>query len=500
MVKVTLSKTTKVLIILAVALILGGSGGYLLWRVNQEKTVAPTDSDAGGSNAGCSASAPACNCTGTAAYFQNCYEANGTLCGNIACNGAIRCQCSDGWKTSTTVTSCKTLCGEDDGSKPTTKCSCAGGYGNNCGINCKFPSGTSCQAKANAACEPYVAMCNQDGTVSCEVYNENHKCYGQLEICNNPLFEPNCTKNTCDDGSWKSKPTGTYEYCEEISYTAEGTDSDGIDEASITAKLNNSAKATFDKTSTATTTTITDDLSTTTECLDPGEYTLDLTWKDKKGASSTDCTLTTTFEVLEQGIPDDWEISKKASEECLNEDTENPTSVISYVITVTNNAAQEESLDKIIDVLDTKVLQSYLGSISGGGTFASGSITWELEGTAETFTAGQSKTYTYTVTIPETVFGSYTNTVTGYPKEGDNFSDTETIIADCVVTPDEQPQTGIFDSTISKVLLGILMIMIGFNLHKISQVQLFLKKFGTSIDEVSDERRKRNFERKIVKK
>lgn len=38
-------KTVIVLILLF--LLVGGAGGYLLWRVNQEKTVAPTDSDAG---------------------------------------------------------------------------------------------------------------------------------------------------------------------------------------------------------------------------------------------------------------------------------------------------------------------------------------------------------------------------------------------------------------------------------------------------------------------
>jgi hypothetical protein len=494
MVKVTLSKTTKVLVILMVALILGGSGGYLLWRINQDKTVAPTDSDAGGS--GTAGTSYCCRfkcCDGTW-IARNC-NTTGTYDG--ICDGIDM----------------KSLCSGNGGygscSSDVTivKCSCKSWGAGMCGVDCTFPSGTKAavEAAAKKDCKDKVAMCDvSTGTTKIQDYNSSHVCYGKLEECKNP-YAPNPCKsatNTCDDGSWKSKPTGTYEYCEGVSYSALGTDSDGIDEASITVKLNNSAKATFDKTSTATTTTITDDLSTTTECLDPGDYTLDITWKDKRGATSTDCALTTTFKVLEEGTPaeNDWEISKRASEQCINPGTANPTSVISYVITVTNNAAQEESLDKIIDVLDTKVIQSYLGSISGGGTFASGSITWELEGTAEVFIAGQSKTYTYSVTIPETVFGSYTNTVTGYPKEGENFSDTETILADCVVTPDEQPQTGIFDSTISKVLLGILMIMIGFNLHRISQMQFFFKKLGISLNEISGERRKKNFERKIVKK
>lgn len=42
------SKKTLVILFLMLFLILGGSGGYLLWRVNQSKTVAPTDSHANG--------------------------------------------------------------------------------------------------------------------------------------------------------------------------------------------------------------------------------------------------------------------------------------------------------------------------------------------------------------------------------------------------------------------------------------------------------------------
>ncbi len=41
------NKKTLIVVLLILFLIVGGAGGYLLWRVNQEKTVAPTDSDAG---------------------------------------------------------------------------------------------------------------------------------------------------------------------------------------------------------------------------------------------------------------------------------------------------------------------------------------------------------------------------------------------------------------------------------------------------------------------
>lgn len=40
-------RKTMIIVLLVFFVLLGGGGGYLLWRVNQEDTVAPTDSDAG---------------------------------------------------------------------------------------------------------------------------------------------------------------------------------------------------------------------------------------------------------------------------------------------------------------------------------------------------------------------------------------------------------------------------------------------------------------------
>ena len=45
-VKVAMSKKGMLIALVIGVLLLGGGGGYLLWRVNQEDTVAPTDSDA----------------------------------------------------------------------------------------------------------------------------------------------------------------------------------------------------------------------------------------------------------------------------------------------------------------------------------------------------------------------------------------------------------------------------------------------------------------------
>lgn len=47
-IKFNASKKTTIILLVVLFFVIGGSGGYLLWRVNQSKTVAPTDSSAGG--------------------------------------------------------------------------------------------------------------------------------------------------------------------------------------------------------------------------------------------------------------------------------------------------------------------------------------------------------------------------------------------------------------------------------------------------------------------
>ena len=44
--KVKVGSKGMVIALIIGAILLGGGGGYLLWRVNQPKTVAPTDSEA----------------------------------------------------------------------------------------------------------------------------------------------------------------------------------------------------------------------------------------------------------------------------------------------------------------------------------------------------------------------------------------------------------------------------------------------------------------------
>ena len=217
-------------------------------------------------------------------------------------------------------------------------------------------------------------------------------------------------------------------------------------------------------------------------------------WKDTKGATSTNCALSTTFTVSEEVLNPDWDISKGVVEKCIDENTADPSSQLTYTVTVKNTGAGEGTITKIVDSLDAKVLEAYISNISNSGIYADGDITWTLSDTDKVFVADQSKVFTYIITVPKDTFGTYANTVTAYPAEGENVIANANVVADCVV---EAPDTGIFDSTWAKILVGVVFIGVGVNYLQISK---FTKKLYISVNEFSDDRRKKNFEKKVVKR
>lgn len=529
-IRLKLTKKLKIIIIVIFVLILGGSGGYLLWRTNQPDTVAPTDSEAGGGMGAC------CNAAGCVAGWKcdrtqkcgtsenptiygagvTCPANSNTKCRNdFTCNASGKCD----------PTSSLGVCVKDDdptgpgeGTCPNKNtCEWPNTLMSSSGCACELCKGKSvngCSGNPPTSCTPPgcpsgyeecgTSVSNESGTNSNCVKQDGTKCTVYHPDCNNPsnIFrycKPKVTTNTCDSGEWLTKPTGSYQYCDPITYTAKAKDKDGIDKTSVVAKLNNANRtATTFTNETTTTVDISESLSTATNCLSAGTYTLDLKWKDKKGAESTNCALTTTFSILAEEQNPDWTIAKTGAEQCI----ESGDAQIIYTIKVKNIGTGTGSIDKIVDTLDSKVLASYItGTISSGGLFGSGSITWELEGADETFAADQEKSYTYTLVIPKTAFGTYTNTATAYPTTGENFSDSVEVKVDC---EQDIPQTGLFDSTVAKIAAGVILLLLGFNLHRVDsgfrRVQNSLNKLSISIQDTQSERRKKNFEKKIVKK
>lgn len=530
-VRINLTKKGKIGILAIVMLVLAGAGGYLLWRVNNPATISPDVSEATGGVGAC------CGPAGCVAGWkcdtsQSCSETKTVTCSYptqvVSCGtykGATGKPSSTCQYAGQSITCSYSIGGkcvkEDDPGGPTegtctNKCEWPQTLMSDKNCACELCQGISvngCSGNPPASC-PSLGSC-PSGTVSCgdstshsssvDCKKSTVTCTVYHKDCNNPSViyrycQTASSTNTCDSGAWVTKPTGTYAHCANIAYSANAIDSDGIDESSIAVKLNSTSRTTFAKSTSGTTTNISETLSSANNCLAAGSYTLNMSWKDKKGATSTNCALSTTFTVQAEQTNPNWSITKGVVEKCVDENTTNPTSQLTYTITVKNTGTAEGTITKIVDTLDTKVKSTEITNISKGGTYASGNITWTLSSTEKVFAINQEKVYTYVVTIPKTEFGEYKNVVTAYPSTGDNITANADIKADCTVAP----QTGLFDTTLSKIVLGVALIMIGATFSHIStgfvNVYTWGKKLRTSIADMKEEQRKKNFEKKVVKR
>jgi hypothetical protein len=373
----------------------------------------------------------------------------------------------------------------------------------------------------------------------------------------------------CDGGDWDTngKPSGVYPYCSDIAYSFVAKDADGVDKSSIIVKVNNDVRVNASKATIKTgdkEIRVKETLSTETNCLEPGDYTISAVWKDVKGAGGvgTACALATSFTVAEEIKNPDWNITKIPAESCIDDNTENPKAKLEYTITIKNTGEGSGEITSIVDTLDSKVLETYIENISSNGKFAGGKISWTLTGTDGQFTPGQSKTYTYSLLIPKDAFGTYDNTVTAVPSEGNSLIANASVTADCIVqesqepeeepvvppeepeapseepealpeepeappeepeTPPEEPlpETGIFDNSQNTLLAGFGLLILGFT-WRIFGKGIFVsieflgkvpKKISIQMRDIKEDirakkrikemkiadKRKKDFERKVVK-
>lgn len=454
---IRLTKTSKVIFAISIVL-LSSALGYLIWRVNQEENLDPDDSEAGATvPAGCSASATEALTSNCLIWFAEpgqtsaCIANRSACCGNLVDvdNGCERCLCCNGtWVTGNT--GCSTLCTNNGGygsceEVPVEKCFCES-WSDACGTNCTFPDGVQAEVDAKAAnsCKPYIAMCNvSTGDYVIEEYTPSHVCYNKVSQCNNPFAENPCVTNVCDAGAWVTRPTGNMSFTSDISYSATATDSNGIDLDSISVKLCTGTVTTCTtgqtlsptKTGSSSPITISGVLSSAAQRLAAGTYTMTITWKDSLGVTGTNCTLTTTFTVLPQETNPNWDITKGVVGLCIDEGTENPKSELTYTITVRNTGDGAGTISKIEDVLDAKVLASFVQSgITAPGVFTDGKIIWSYPSPNElSIAAGATKTFTYKLVIDKDHFGTYANEVTLTPVGSTAIKATANILADCDV-------------------------------------------------------------------
>lgn len=593
--KIRLTKKGKIALFVILGIIVLGSGGYLVWRVTQQDTVAPTDSDAGGGGDGggcCLASyvngnwmcptgtwyGRVVNCWNTrvAVDYQSDIFINDvddclgdTTCRNkLAACDSVATYCYD----KGTVNSCgdNHYCLTSSKSEAATCLECENKTieedecyaGSDCPA-CEYPNVGFCVSgeckcliwsttgmpqpcedtgdtyTCIATCPTGKVECSSSSEEGCTEVRKDCTC----SVCKNKSYDTIYCKdapvdeNICQGKNTLETPSGTYSYCQkDIAARVEATDPDDIDNISVTLNSTTLEECTTNPTETC---YQTNEVEGNTriivnineyECLDAGEYTISMDWTDGLGNEGTECAYTASFtideppieascgdgilgntsgEQCELGDPTgysctwdtcdqdtctcpstnpDWSITKVGVESCIEDEAR-----ATYTITVRNIGDAQGSIDRVVDVLDTKVLEGYIYNISGDGEYASGQITWDLEGDDETFDVDESMTFTYYIQVPSDDFGTYDNTVTAYPGEGDSFSADEEVDLDCDIPEEEEetiPQTGLFDSSLAKIVAGIVLMVVGFSWNKINYS---VKEY------VSDSRIKR-FENKVAKK
>ena len=524
--KIRITKKGKILLFVLLGIVILGSGGYLLWRVLQPDTIAPTDSDAGGGNGICcvptSLGGPGCvsgytckpaTCSGSEGLipYLGCTGTD-TKDGFQCCGTDLRCRNLGAGTTSTCNLSTKTCtvsseytCVEDDGDEPPTEGDCKD-------FICEWPevvmSGRNDPSEEICRCEPCTGKVSSDpwsctgNPPSCTPPS----CPTGYESCGTSVNHEsgsNCVKNS----SLKcvthhpdcNNPSYVFTYCKQI---VEETPlcGDGIlgNTSGEQCELGNptGVSCTWD---TCNQSTCTCPEITTPSCGDGILGNTDGEQCELNNPTGVSCMWDTcnqsscTCPIVETNP--DWDISKVGVESCV-EQGEIVEGKITYNITVTNTGDAQGSIDKVVDVLDSKVLEGYIFTISSPGMYSSGSITWDLQGDDEIFDINETQTYTYYIQVPSTALGIYENIVTAYPREGNSLSAIEIVDLICEIPeiPDI-PQTGIFDNSIGRILSGAFLILIGIILNK-SDLNL-REKILYSAKEYISEKRIRNFERKV---
>lgn len=153
--------------------------------------------------------------------------------------------------------------------------------------------------------------------------------------------------------------------------------------------------------------------------------------------------------------------------------------VLRYTITVTNISTVSGTISKIEEVID----QSYINanivplSISTGGTLQGNKITWVGSSTDRNFSAGQTKTYTYELRIPNSLLGQFnsnrTSTSTVTYDTSVAIGNVNTFVLNskhsCPITTTNlvQPTTPTLPSTSIEdgfrlLILGSILIVLGF--------------------------------------
>ena len=166
---------------------------------------------------------------------------------------------------------------------------------------------------------------------------------------------------------------------------------------------------------------------------------------------------------------------KSAAEVC----TSNGDAQISYTIAVTNTGPVNGTINQVTDTLDQDLVSAGItptGINPTYGSYAGGIITWVGSATDRTYTSGQTKNFTYTVTIPKSLLvsfyqqGVYNIASVTYSDNSSNFEVNTPI--NCNVptkgTTGSVPSTALFSDSSHYIIFGALLILSGLAVTKMN--------------------------------
>jgi hypothetical protein len=148
---------------------------------------------------------------------------------------------------------------------------------------------------------------------------------------------------------------------------------------------------------------------------------------------------------------------------------------IDYTVRVTNTGPVEGVIDSVIDTLDAEVIAAGITPTSinpSYGTYAAGKITWIGTVADRTYTSGQTKEFTYSLTIPSAQVASFTATgidnqvvVTYDTEDTDDNTDSFTLNTPVACSVTVIPETGILDDG-RFLILGALFVLTGIYVYR----------------------------------
>lgn len=160
-----------------------------------------------------------------------------------------------------------------------------------------------------------------------------------------------------------------------------------------------------------------------------------------------------------------WAITKVASPVCINPNTENVSALVTYDVAVRNTSTVAGTLNRVVDspanvqfawLVPNSINPAFgVAAQTGDGGLT---ITWTLTGANATFAAGETKHYTYQISVPRANFGTYVNTATGYPNSDTTGSFN---ISNSTYVACNLPNNALFDEPASRIALGVFLLIGG---------------------------------------